>query len=103
MERIAIKSSLLASIGYDPATKVLEVEFKRGSIYQYSGVEPENYSALMEAKSIGSHFLHEIKPAFTCKRMDGRDSDATRKEEDDQTKPAEGWPDPEDAPKEGEG
>jgi hypothetical protein len=103
MQRAAIKSSLLASVGYDPATKVLEVQFSRGSIYQYSGVEPEQFSEMMNAKSIGSHFLKVIKPNFSCKRMDGRDSDATRKEEDDQTRPEKGWPDPEDAPKEGEG
>lgn len=30
MERAEVKSSLLASIGYDSASKVLEVEFKNG-------------------------------------------------------------------------
>ena len=38
MERIAVESSNLASIGYDEASMVLEVEFKHGGIYQYFDV-----------------------------------------------------------------
>lgn len=97
MERAEVKSSLLASVGYDAANKVLEVQFKNGGkVYQYTGVEPEQAAEMLAAKSVGSHFLKQIKPAFPCKRIDGRDSDATRKTEDDQTRPQEGWPDPED-------
>lgn len=98
MERAEVKSSLLASIGYDPATELLEVEFKNGPsrIYQYSGIKPETFSELMAAKSIGSHFLKVIKPSYSCKRMDGRDSDAIRKEQDSSARPEKGWPDPED-------
>ena len=95
MERNEIKSSLLQSVGYDSATKILEVQFTRGSIYQYSNVEPEKAAEMLAAKSIGSFFLKEIKPNFPCKRMDGGE-DATRKEKEDQTRPEGGSPDPED-------
>ena len=98
MERTPVTSSLLASIAYDPALKVLEVEFKTGmkGIYQYSPVEPEKYAEMMAAKSVGSFFLKEIKAKHSCKRIDGRDSDATRKAQDDPARPENGWPDPED-------
>lgn len=98
MSRTEVKSSLLKSIAYDPATKVLEVEFKNGpsKVYQYSDVTPEKYAEMLAAKSLGSFFLKEIKPKFPCKRMDGRDSNAIRKEQDSPTRPQEGWPDQED-------
>jgi hypothetical protein len=95
MERVAVKSSLLASIGYDSVTKVLEVEFKNGPsrVYQYSEVTPEKYAEMMQAQSIGSFFLKEIKPSHVCKRIDGRDSDAIGKEQDSPARPQEDWPD----------
>lgn len=99
MERKEVESKLLKSIEYDATTKTLEVQFsKSGAVYQYTGIEPEIYQEMVASASLGSYFLKQIKPAFPAKRMDGRDSDATRKEEDDQTRPQSGWPDPQEAP-----
>jgi len=68
--RIAIASKLLKSIGYDPQTQALEVEFSSGSIYTYLDVTPETYAALMDADSVGAHFLRDIKPHHAFTRMD---------------------------------
>ncbi len=38
MNRVPVSSSNLAAVGYDPAGKVLEIEFLNGSIYQYFNV-----------------------------------------------------------------
>lgn len=61
MTRTAVKSSNLKSIGYDPAKKLLEVEFGSGGVFQYSGVTAQQHAALMRAKSIGSHFHAHIR------------------------------------------
>ena len=61
MERQAVKSSNLSEVGYDADTQVLEVQFKKGAIYQYFDVPVEVYDELMEAESIGKAFSTMIK------------------------------------------
>jgi hypothetical protein len=62
MERTPIKSSSIASIGYDPETQILEVEFRHGgAIYHYAKVPPEKHAALMASDSIGKHFHAYIR------------------------------------------
>jgi hypothetical protein len=61
MERIGVTSSDVASVGYDRAAGVLEVEFLTGSIYQYQGVPASVYEGLMSAPSHGKYFAAYIK------------------------------------------
>lgn len=58
MERSSVRSSHISSIGYDPDTLVLEVEFNDGSVYQYHDVPNTVYEGLMDADSHGE-YLHE--------------------------------------------
>lgn len=61
MNRISVSSSNLASIGYDGATRTLEIEFLNGSVYQYFAVPQHLYEGLMAASSHGSYFDAYIK------------------------------------------
>ena len=61
MERVAVESSNILSVGYDEALSVLEVEFKGGSVYQYSGVPKEIAMGLIEAESPGKYFAENIR------------------------------------------
>lgn len=61
MNRMPILSSNLLSIGYDSVEKVLEIEFKNGSIFQYFDVPNNIYSGLMNARSYGRYFDAYIK------------------------------------------
>ena len=61
MKRAPVQSSNIASVGYDPATSTLEIEFHSGGVYQYLGVSREVYEGLMKAASKGSYFHHNIK------------------------------------------
>lgn len=61
MERIPVKSSNIKSIGYDEATKTLEVEFSNSGIYQYKEVPKEVYEGFSKAESIGSYFAKSVK------------------------------------------
>ena len=61
MEMVPVKSSNIAKIGHDPATKTLRVEFRNGSVYSYHDVDADKHAALMKADSVGSHFNEHIK------------------------------------------
>ncbi|MEM8505380.1 MAG: KTSC domain-containing protein [Cyanobacteria bacterium P01_D01_bin.1] len=63
MNRTSVSSSNLASVGYDPNTQTLEVEFLHGGIYQYSNVPLSVYEGLMGASSHGSYFDQNVKKA----------------------------------------
>ena len=64
MQRQAVESSTLASIGYDEGLGVLEVEFKNGRVYQYFMVPAALYEQLLSSTSKGSFYLEEIRGKF---------------------------------------
>lgn len=61
MERAHVKSSQIETVGYDPDTMTLEIEFKGGSVYRYDSVGPTVFADLMSAESVGSYFIQNIK------------------------------------------
>lgn len=63
MKRQPVVSSNLASIGYDAATSTLEVEFRQGGLYRYSGVPGTVHAELMAADSHGKYFDINVKKA----------------------------------------
>lgn len=69
MQRTTVKSSNLASVGYDAAEHILEVEFISGVVYQYDDVPSDVHTALMAAASHGSYFMGEIWGVFPTRRM----------------------------------
>lgn len=64
MNRISVSSSNISSIGYDPASQTLEIEFHDGSIYQYDGVPQSAYDGLMNAGSHGQYLNQHIKDVY---------------------------------------
>jgi KTSC domain len=63
MNRIPVSSSNIASVGYDPATQLLEVEFLHGGIYQYSSVHSSIYDTLMAGDFRDTYFDQYVKKA----------------------------------------
>jgi len=61
MQRTSVESSGLASVGYDPTSATLEIEFRISGVYQYFGVPAETYEGLMGASSKGTYFDQHIK------------------------------------------
>ena len=55
MERKPVDSSMLASVGYDPSTQTLEMEFTDGAIWQYLNVPELEYTRLIGSSSLGSY------------------------------------------------
>lgn len=64
---IPVQSSNIASIGYDPESKLMHVEFKDGATYKLHGVEAEEYRQFMAAPSKGAHYHTHFKTRHTGK------------------------------------
>lgn len=64
MKRVAVTSSMIASIGYDADGAVLEIEFTTGDIYQYQGVPADVHAGLMQAESHGRYFNEHVREIF---------------------------------------
>ena len=65
MDRRPVQSSNLSSIGYDPSTQTLEIEFKGGGVYTYHDVDQAKADALLNAESVGKHFHAHIRNAHS--------------------------------------
>jgi len=64
MDRVAVSSSNIASVGYDPSTMTLEIEFCSGSVYQYFDVPESVHLQLMQSSSVGGYFSSSIRNSF---------------------------------------
>ncbi|MFG2948486.1 KTSC domain-containing protein [Streptomyces adustus] len=67
MERTAVRSSNVRSVGY--ADEILEVEFHSGSVYQYRGVPEHVYTGLIAAASKGTYLDRMVKGAYGYSRV----------------------------------
>ncbi len=64
MKRGAADSGTIASIGYDPTWKMLEIEFKETSdVYLYFEVPQSEYEALISAPPKGTYLNQQFKKA----------------------------------------
>jgi len=64
MERTPVSSSTINSIGYDPDSRGLEIEFTRGAVYVYHEVPQHEYENLMVSESIGRYFNANIRDNY---------------------------------------
>lgn len=69
MERAAVQSSNIASIGYDANFSILEIEFKGGEVYQYTGVPPHHHAGIMAADSHGKYLNTNIKGKYPFRQL----------------------------------
>lgn len=71
MQRLPVESSDIVSIGYDPKSRTLEIEFKENRVYQYFDVAPDIYERFMRADSYGEYFFAFINRQYRYARVDG--------------------------------
>lgn len=69
IKRTHVDSSNLKSIGYNNSSKILEIEFVNGAIYQYYAVPQRTYVELMQAKSHGKYFYAFIRDNFQYQQV----------------------------------
>lgn len=68
MKRVPVSSSSVRSVGYDPESFVLEIEFRNGGVYQYLHVPAAAHRLLLQAESIGEYVNTVVKPRFDAVR-----------------------------------
>lgn len=70
MDRQYVDSSMIASVGYDFNSGILEIEFKNSeTIWQYYDVQESIYFEFMSSGSLGKYFLTNIKGQYTENRV----------------------------------
>lgn len=69
-----VKSSNIKAVGYDPATRALDVQFNSGATHRYADVPPEKHAAMMgtgaPGHSVGSYFHANIKSAHKSSKVE---------------------------------
>lgn len=69
MKRVGVRSSNIASVGYDPDSAILEIEFNDGSVYQYSQVSEFHFRGLIGNGSVGGYFHRHIKGSYRYRQI----------------------------------
>ena len=76
MKRKPVKSSNIKSVGYE--SRVMEIEFHKGDVYNFFDVPEEIYNEMIIDKSVGRYFYRyvkgkydfELKPRSSCCNAD---------------------------------
>lgn len=61
MEKQEVESSVIHAVGH---TRVLEIEFESGRVYQYFDVPQDIYDAVLQSDSKGRYFNTHIRGKF---------------------------------------
>jgi hypothetical protein len=69
MERKRINSDKIRAVGYDPRSRVMEVELRDGAVLAYSGVSQEVHRQFMNAPSPSSYYEDKIADEFSARRV----------------------------------
>ena len=69
MRREPVNSSNLRSVGYEPTSATLEIEFNSGGVYQYSGVPAHVHDSLLRSGSLGRFFASQIRDVYPCAKV----------------------------------
>jgi hypothetical protein len=64
LRHIPVRSMAVASIAYDPATRTLEVVFRKGQVWRYFDVPPSVHRDFLAAESKGRFYNKSIRKHF---------------------------------------
>jgi len=69
IEMISVSSSNIQSVGYDTEALILQIRFRDGGVYQYSGVPPMIFHGLMSSASKGKYATAHIYKKFSSRKI----------------------------------
>ena len=72
----AVESTVLTTVAYDEARRLLQLEFCSRAIYQYFGVPAAVHEALLGAPSKGSYFNQTVRRRFPYRLVTDFNTDA---------------------------
>jgi KTSC domain len=76
MNGTAVESTTLATVTYDETQEALQLVFRSGAIYQYSGISAEVHEGLLSAASKGGYFNRFIRGRFPYRLLVNSDAGA---------------------------
>lgn len=88
MNRQAVQSSLIRSIGFEDG--VMEIEFPNRRVYRYTGPKvEEHFNGLMKAPSVGAYFSANVRrcPDTTCEPVPAEPAEPSPQEPDHHATP----------------
>jgi KTSC domain len=66
MKMISVSSSAIAAVGYDPATRHMQIKFKNSGTYSFCGVPQQIFDGLLSANSKGRYYDQYIRGRYHC-------------------------------------
>jgi len=69
MERRPVHSDYVRSVGYDPSSQILEIEYQNGFVCDYYGVPKPVYSGLLKAPSHLTYHHEHIRDLYPFERI----------------------------------
>ena len=69
MNRVPVRSTNIAEVGYDPAARRLEIRFRGGRTYEYLNVPTDVFEGLLNASSKGAYFHRRIRGRYPTRRV----------------------------------
>lgn len=69
MTRSPVGSSSIVSVGYDDDSRILEIEYSAGNVYQYMDVPREVYEWFLRAQSKGGFVTRMIKERYAYREI----------------------------------
>lgn len=76
MTRTKVTADTLRSIGYDPDSELLELEFNSGDIYDYQKVKPYVYLGLMNSNTKDAYFNEYIRDYYEVEKIKDKSREA---------------------------
>jgi len=67
MERQEVESTVIGAVGH---SRVLEIQFESGRIYQYFNVPEDVYDEMLKAESKGKYFNANIRGKYTYQEIE---------------------------------
>lgn len=78
LKRIQVDSSMIKSVGHSFPRRMLEIEFKDGSVYRYKGVKKQIFKDMLHADSKGKYFHSMIKKNYPYKKYQAQDGEQVK-------------------------
>lgn len=69
MKPTVVESTTLATVAYDAARELLQIEFRDRTTYRYFDVPADVHETLLRAPSKGIYFNHVIRGRFKYARI----------------------------------
>jgi hypothetical protein len=71
-QKLRVRSSAVAQVGYNPEDQTLEIAFRGGKVYRYLNVPESTYYKMLLSDSIGRFVNTQIKALYDFREVPTR-------------------------------